>query len=221
MVSQSDITAWNEFVRAVDEKPPKWEIIEAVVRVFCDANIASPAEADGVHESDLTFPEGMTVAAKALVRRTLKTVEMSAQAERGKKDSPGDASSSTSGSSSLLPDPAVAGMLEVLGTEASAMAVAQAMAHGDRKVDVPRILEKIGCRDLHFALQPEVPVWQALQTESLAAAKAGRVAFAYVDLTAKQFMPLWMAPDATGGAAAMGDKAEWAIDPRAPSATLG
>ena len=116
---------------------------------------------------------------------------------------------------------AVTSMLEALGPDASAMSVANVMAHGGKEVNVQEALSNAKMDKLDYTLQAEHAVWQLLQSESDAGKKEGRVAFSYVDLTSKGLLPMWLAPGAVGGSASWGGEADWNLDPRTSSATLG
>ena len=78
-------------------------------------------------------------------------------------------------------------------------AVANAFAQGDKTVDVNAKLGAMSLQKLPFQLVPELAAWQLLQAENEAAFKVDRVAFAYVDLTHRAFLPAWLTPDDIGG----------------------
>eukprot|EP00971_Amphidinium_carterae_P050806 1000408-Amphidinium_carterae.1 len=70
-----------------------------------------------------------------------------------------------------------------------------------------------------FHMVPEAAVWPQLQSENDAAASS-RTAFSYVDLTAKEWFPLWIAPDAVGSKAVLPGDSDWLLSGDQTTATL-
>jgi hypothetical protein len=64
-------------------------------------------------------------------------------------------------------------------------------------------------------------VWQLLHVDCEAAKLSGRVAFTFVDLTAKDVIPLWIPPDAVGGKSVIGGDSEWTLDAGGLTGTIG
>ena len=219
---------WTTFLAQVDTPSAIESVIEAAAKVFTTAGVVKPQQADGILEGDLDF-EGVAAPSRALVRRALRSINEVQEAKKAsaKAGSPhGDhsaAQTTAAGASAVSPTHSVAvtGMLEVLGTEASAAAVANVMAHGGKDLDVMAALTAKELQDTDYTHQAETAVWQLLQSETEAAARESREAFAYVDLTCKALQPMWSAPEATGGTASWGGEADWGLDPNASSATLG
>ena len=91
------------------------------------------------------------------------------------------------------------GLVEIIGSETSAAGVAAAISGTKCDSSVQELLKVVRCGDLPYDLQADTQLWSALQADTEAAVKAGRVAFTYVDLTAKQVLPSWLPADAVGG----------------------
>lgn len=87
----------------------------------------------------------------------------------------------------------------IFGVDLSAATVAKLLAAGTEEVDVAKQLSDAGLPRLPYHMQCERIVWKIFGAENKAAASAGRTAFAYVDITAKEVLPLWLPQDAIGG----------------------
>ena len=105
-----------------------------------------------------------------------------------------------------------------LGPDYSAAVVANLMAHTLNETD---LMSAAGFLTLPFQLRPDPLVWRVLHAENVAALARGRKPFSYVDLTAKELLPLWLAPDTIGGKTPAG--ADWGavLDPNAPASNPG
>ena len=82
------------------------------------------------------------------------------------------------------------------------------------------LMSAVGFLTLPFQLRPDPLVWRILHAENVAALARGRKPFSYVDLTAKELLPLWLAPDTIGGKTPAG--ADWGavLDPNTPASNL-
>ena len=96
----------------------------------------------------------------------------------------------------------------MLGSPADGLALARAMLGGSAAVDINDKLTTAHLAAIPYELQPEAPVWQALQTENAAALKASRTAFSYVTLTSEAVLPIWLPVEAVGGRPAEGVRYE-------------
>ena len=221
---------WSDFLGKVDEAVTDKTHVEAVIKLFLDAGIASPAAVDGILESDLNFTTIDELPIRAFARRAFRAALQAVQARSSQAAAfsatlpVGELALATVRSESgASPSPmvtqAVSGMIEVLGKDASALAVAQAMAHGDKSVPVTQILKDEGLDALSFHLRVDDAVWQLLNSENEAATVASRKSFSYVDLTCKSMLPLWM-PVASVGGKQLEGTSEW-LDPSSSSHTLG
>eukprot|EP00971_Amphidinium_carterae_P297368 5907800-Amphidinium_carterae.1 len=89
-----------------------------------------------------------------------------------------------------------------LPDHASALGAANLLATV-KHVNVADRLKQVGYESVPHHLLPEQGIWQQMEHENNAAAAVNRVAFTYVDLTSKEVLPLWIAPDAVGGRAVL------------------
>ena len=88
---------------------------------------------------------------------------------------------------------------QLLGTEQSALTVANAIAAGDVKPDVAKVLKDASLEDVDDAFCPCSEVFTALSADGKAAKKAGHVEFTYVELANQSLLPDWLPPEAVGG----------------------
>ena len=218
---------WQAFLRIVDVPSAPADQVEDAAKVFVDSGLPTPTSADGIVESDLQLAE-VRLPVRGLLRRALRTLVDAAEAKRtAVKVNAQSASHREVGLAAGVQQPnyvhsaQVSSMLEAIGPDASAMAVANVMAHGGKDVDINAQLQGVNLGKISFTMQADNAIWQVLQAENEAAAKDAREAYAYVDLTSKGLVPIWLAPDAVGGSVSWGGESEWSLDPRATSATLG
>ena len=186
---------------------------------FKSCGVPEPDDADGFTEDDITWTQLTEPAVGAFMRRAFRNALAVVEAPKKVARTSGPETDAAPVSQAPYQSPAVTGMLEVAGPAASGMTVAQVLAHGDKVCAVEPLLEPVGLKDLPFHLRPDMPLWQLLMSENTAAAKEGRTPFSYVELTAKALMPMWLPHDVIGGSDIM--SSDWALDPRAPVATVG
>eukprot|EP00971_Amphidinium_carterae_P352537 6492642-Amphidinium_carterae.1 len=74
--------------------------------------------------------------------------------------------------------------------------------------------------NMPFHMLPESSVWSLLQAENDAATASSRTAFSYVDLTSKEWLPLWIAPDAVGGKTILPGDSDWLLSGDQTTTTL-
>lgn len=180
---------WLEFLQAVDEPPYNTEEIEAVAGKLLEAGVRSPADFASIEERELAVVEG-TLGRRAFARRAHRHY-MAAQAIAKP-----ECRSEPARTTPVIVDP---DLVELMGSEASAAAVAMAISAKGELPDVQMLLKGASCEGLPYELQAENQLWTALNADTAVAIKNGRVAFAYVDLTAKQVLPVWLPADAVGG----------------------
>ena len=65
-------------------------------------------------------------------------------------------------------------------------------------------------KGLCFGLQAEQTLWDAMQSHSDECRSSGKTAFLFVDLTAKECLPMWLTPDQIGGKFCVREDKEWA-----------
>ena len=206
-----------EYISGVDAVSSPEAVMEKAVKFFTDNGIADASGLDGVVEADLDLSSVPELPVKALVRRTIRMAIKTAEAQRE--------SSSTSGGegnppASAVYNTAVQEMLDVMGQDASSSSISQVLASTGKQVHIVDTLSRAGLSKLPFHLIAETALWQLMSAENAQAEKERRVAFSYVDLTAKALLPMWLPSDAVGGKSSMG-ASEWALDANAPSGTLG
>ena len=219
---------WDQFLATVGGANPGAGVLEKVVEFYSKTcGVQSHEALDGLVESDLDFTK-LDLEARAFARRAFRKAESLASCRAAASAALSQGASSSGKAISTLAqnghghNPEVVGMLDVLGSEASAGAIAQVLAHCDKTVDIQAKLNGVMAGKLQFHLWCDAPVWKLLNAESVAAASDSRVAFAYVDLTSRAFLPMWLPADAIGGTAiSPTSTSEWALDPSASSATLG
>ena len=90
-------------------------------------------------------------------------------------------------------------LAEIFGSQVSAEAVAEALSAKPTQVEVHDLLTKANCSALPSMMLLDVSIWQALAADSEVARKRRKLAFTYVDFTAKVMMPPWLPADAVGG----------------------
>ncbi len=189
---------WTTFTPAVDSPLASAEIIKEAATVFVNEGIADPTMAVGVLETDFDLRE-VAVPARALLRRsrmmvaTVKQAQMSQATGAAASSAPVPQAQMTT---SLLQSAAIQGMIELMGADACAVAVANAITHGGKSVDIQDCLAQVNMDNIDYTLLSDLAVWQLLQSEQEAAAREQRTAFAYIDLTSKGLLPIWLAPDA-------------------------
>ena len=192
---------WMKYLITVDEKPPKSNVVEEATAWLIAQGFDSPSAVDGVSDQDVddnSPPKELVV--KAFVKRTLRNINAAQQAKRAKVAGPGGSESSGSPLAPLQYNADLG--LAQLGSE-SALAVARSLTNGVRSIDVLSKLSSSSLAGLPFHLQVDAAVWHLLDSETTAAAACNppRKPFAYIDLTSKDVLPMWIAPDAVGGRA--------------------
>ena len=194
--------------------------MQAVFSLLTSLKLVLPKHLVGVELDDLRAEAGYPkdVFTKAFITKTLKMAGNVGAAKTG-------TSSSVPMGSSPLAQP-YSPMMNLLGGE-SAMRVAAAMSRGDKPVDMDSKLKASMFGKLPWHLVVDAQVWQLLSAETTTAAASipKRVPFCYVDLAAKEMLPMWMAPEAVGGKAHLpGDNdvlADGAGSSNTPMAALG
>ncbi len=103
-----------------------------------------------------------------------------------------------------LPQSQMVDIQKLVGLDASASTIANLLASGAELVDINDKLKSIGLETLQYHLRPDLLVWSVLDAESKAAANSNRKAFAYLDLTSKELLPIWVPADLVGGKSLVG-----------------
>ena len=176
---------WDAFLPAVDETPPKAEVQAAAKKFLLEISLATPAEAVGVQEADLQVHSKApsSLPAKAFAIRAVRAVNLAASA---RSTLGGQTGGGSSGSGS-----------------ANALALTMAPL---KSVDTKAKMDAAGLQKLPYELQAEQALWEKLASENEAARlRTNKQGFCFVDLTSKEILPLWMAPEEVGGKLSLGD----------------
>ena len=188
---------WLDYLKAVDEDPLELSELESVAAKLLENGLRQPADLRGADPGEVAEAVGGSVGRKSFARRIVRFYGLTEQAKVGVTDTNlGAVPYSAAPPRQPVLNP---GLVELLGSEASAADVAAAISGTKKEINVQELLKEVGCADLPYELQAEAQLWVALAADGEAAVKAGRVAFTYVDLTAKQVLPLWLPADAVGG----------------------
>ena len=89
-------------------------------------------------------------------------------------------------------------MQELVGSEQSALTVATAIAAGETKPDVAKLLLDTGLQHAEDAFCPTNEVFQALYADGAAAKKLSHTPFTYIELANQSLLPEWLPPDSAG-----------------------
>ena len=197
------MASWADFIKSVETVEPTDEIVTRVAAIFSEQLAAKvPLQAEGLAEDALNAKlanEPPMVA--ALARRTLRNVEVAAAARR---------TQASQGANVMV------GAHAVQNARALASAIAPC-----KQADVADLLQKHHLQGLGFHLQADQCLFDSLTAHTEEAKKQGRVPFAFVDLTSKECLPLWVPSDAVGGRFAVRDEDEMALTGASPIANLG
>ena len=191
------------FLAGLDSKPAPEPVLKAVAASFIDGGLTAPSQLVGVIESDIAT--SLTMAAKALARRAIRA------ANAPVSPAPGTSSTvmveTTASQPQPIPSPPLSNDVnDLVGPYHSAAVVADLMAH-TTDLNETDLMSAAGFLTLPIQLRPDPLVWRVLRAENVAALARGRKPFSYVDLTAKELLPLWLAPDTIGGKTPAG--ADW------------
>ena len=154
---------WAAFLSTVDTPSAPEEVRNNAEKVFKAAGLDTPDAADGTIEADLSFAE-VQAPVRALVRRTLRMLADITEAKRAgaKAVAQPSAESASTSMQDFAKTATVNGMLEALGPDASALSVAQVMAHGGKEVNVQEALDRTDLAKLDYTLHADHSVWQLL-----------------------------------------------------------
>ena len=189
--------SWPVFLAEVDEvsDTQKNEEIEAKFR---DAGWPRPRSIVGADAVELVESLGQLSAPdRAFVRRILRSAEKEATPAPAEQPTP---ATQVVPASQPHSQPELEQTLRaLLGSEGSALRVAEALAKGDTKVDVVAVMEKGKMETISDSYCPGVEVYTAVHVDTKAAKKDGRKPFTYVDLTHGSVLPEYLPPEAVGG----------------------
>ena len=197
--------AWKKALEQVDDTPVP-ELVDNLAKKLVDGNWSTPESIVGCSVDDLVASLGtLSPQEKAFAKRTLEDAELKAQVRK----------QLTLASQSTAPQPQqqqqqlqvqahpdlTQELRAILGNEASALRVADALAAGGGgRPDIGDAMKKIGLSKLPDSFNVEQDVYFALHLDNAAAKKSGRtVAFTYIELTSQAVLPIYMPPEAVGG----------------------
>ena len=195
------MASWEDFISQAEQSTPPPDIRDRVVKVCKDTfNAASPWDAEGLAEEGLSAELSDSPPALALARRTLRNVEAAAKARR-------------------VQVAQTMSLTSAAGVSASAKALAAAMAPM-KTTDAQDLLRKAHLDGLPFYLQPDQALFDLLQAHTDEARKNGRTPFLFVDIAAKDALPLWVPSDNVGGKFSLRDE-ELSLTSTSPIGSLG
>ena len=175
---------WKSFLPTVDDEATDPEVLKQTEEFFLKAKFQNPQSAAGTTVAKLenhgAYPGELPT--QAFISRAVDTLTAIAAARRAAKD--------ISGASGAPSVPALS----------SALSVASLLAP-PKTVDVNAMLKSVGLEKLGYNLQLDQAMADKLANETELAKKLGRRPFTYVDLTGRETLPLWLAPESVGGRA--------------------
>ena len=164
------------FLSGVDDVAPDKAVLDVVAKFMMECGVSGPGAVDGLTEGDFEFAHVKELPVRAFARRAFRAALQAVEAKKSTATVGLAASASGGGVSEAFPpqpphtsNAAYQDMLEVMGLDASALAVAHALSHGDKQVPVNEKLEAHKLSKLAFHLRPDGPVWQLLSSECEAA----------------------------------------------------
>ena len=196
---------WDSFLQGVDATKPAPDVLAAAKALLVTkGKLASPAMLDGLDLDNIKSMDGyaeVELPTKSFLARVMRATIAITKAIEAAKTPPVTALVSSPGSTGTTAGPSTAMLNQLMGGSESALKVAAALAGGQKAVDIDEKLKAAHLGQLDFHLKAEAVMWNLLATENAAAGAAvpPRVAFTYVDFTAKEMLPMWIAPDAVGG----------------------
>ena len=196
------MASWEDFIASAEQSPPDTAVRDRVVQAFKNVlKAATPWDAEGLTEDSVTAAITDSPPALALARRTLRNVEAAAKARRVQ----------------VAQSMTLAG---AAGVAASAKALAAAMSPM-KSTDAQDLLAKANLQGLQYHLQPDQGLFDVLQAHTDEARKNGKTPFLFVDLTAKDTLPLWVPSDSVGGKFSLRDEEEFSLASTSPIGSLG
>jgi hypothetical protein len=194
----------EDFLKTMYEKPPEESIMNSTLQLFAKYGWHAKEQLVGVLDADIDglCSSETPIPVKVMMRAAARFVNAASNARLGA------GASIVSTDKSPTPNPlsgvSASQVQEIVGAEWSAATVAKLMNAGAEEIDVAKNLKDANMSTLPYHLQCDKAVWKILDAENKAAKAAGRKAFAYVDLTAKEVLPIWLPQDAIGGKSLFG-----------------
>ena len=202
---------WEKFIKESEASAPDPADLKAVADFFKDKlGCANPGSLEGYSEANLQAGgvDDLTPQRRALAIRVFRSADAVYSAKRYKKT----LGAATTG----LPSPGAAGV-------ASGLSLASALAPpgGSPTADTTALLAVAGCSKLPYHLQAEQSLWDTLQNHTTTAVSQGKTPFAFVDLTDKAVLPVWLPVEAIGGRFTFQEGGEATLSTDSSVASLG
>ena len=227
------MTSFADFLKDVSDPPLAQDKVDIAFKMLTDHEVGVDTQEilAGLNEADLDTVNNFTEAplvVRSLIRRALRVATSLEDVKRRKLDSSAAGSSQLALTGSSLPLQQSQDLAsqrlgfsvpDVVGQEASALTLAK-LLKGTTEVDQNKLLTSAGCQDLPFAFPCDTPVWRIMQAETDDAGASGRIAFSYIDLTAKEILPMWMPQDTIGGSNLVGSEFDSTFDGEASTRSL-
>jgi hypothetical protein len=211
---------FGSVLQMVDDKPPSEEVLKSVLEAFEKVGVTSNGALVGASDADVdALFQGAPLTTRAFAKRALWAANAAAEIKRRKLiHTNSDPALAGCGNQTAMPDLSllpkyqlpsseVQLVTDLVGADASASAIAKLLAEPALVIDIPNLLQTAGMQGLDFHLQPALEVWKILEADNRAAKKVNRIAFTYMDLTSKPFLPMWLPQDSIGGKSILGS--EW------------
>ena len=194
----------EDFLSSVYAKSPETDVINGAATAFAAVKWHDKEALVGAVDSDIESlcDSSTPIPVKVLMRAAARLANASSNA-RLAAGGP-SASSGQSSVPALQAGVSAAQVQEIVGADLSAATVAKLISAGNDEVDVAMQLRNAKMTKLPYHMQCDRLVWKILEAENKAAATTSRTAYAYVDLTAKEVLPIWLPQDAIGGKSMFG-----------------
>ena len=192
---------WTTFLRNVDAVPQSEEVMSRVKAALLAVQLRDPASALGADADDVVKKlEEDDVAGKALLRRTFRCLEQTARVQEARQ-----IVASQTVPAGVLPNEA-SGSQQL---QQSALALANAfnlqqqVRTPEETVDVQELLQEASLASTPADGITDNSAFVDLVKKTKQAKKEGKVPFSFVDITQKEFLPLWLTPESIGGRTAV------------------
>jgi len=192
------MTAWDDWLSAVDEDGPSKEVMKTTQAFFAKHKIGKPAMLASLSKEDLERAEDWPddLEAKAFLRGCHQMAQ-SALAIKSTAQSSGQPPIQSMASRMQLTE--TAQQLSISGNEISAAALLAGVSPG--LVKPKDLLMAVDMGGLPYAVKAEQPLFVVLEAERRAALSAvpQRQPYSYIDSTTKEMLPPFLTQDMIGG----------------------
>ena len=198
------------FLSSVDEVADS-ALIASLEPKLVQAGWRKPTDLVGALPAEVVESlEGVGPPGRAFVRRSVEEAQARQLEHRRRLQAEAMVQDNAQGAQSIVPavapqslaqqQPELLSQLQgLLGTEQSALAVAQALASNEAKPSVAKLMETAGLDSISDHFCPDEETFVAIVLDGKAAKKAGRKAFTFIELTHTSVLPDWLPPEAVGG----------------------